>query len=55
VGTETDIDVTETDLDEEVLIDLRHNLEVALVLADRIRDEGAEEGDTVIDRSAADS
>jgi hypothetical protein len=55
VGAETEIDVIETDLDEEVLVDLRHNLEVALELADRIRDEGAEEGDTVLDRSASDS
>ena len=49
----TEIDVAEADLDEEVLLDLRHSLELALALADRIRDEAAEEGDTVIDRSAA--
>jgi hypothetical protein len=48
----TEIDVPEVDLDDEVLVDLRHSLEVALALADRIRDEAAEEGDTVIDRSA---
>jgi hypothetical protein len=61
VGEAIDIDATEIDvgeagldeeeLDEEVLLDLRHNLELALALADRIRDEA--EGDTVIDRSAA--
>jgi hypothetical protein len=53
VGEATEIDVPEVDLDGEVLDDLRHNLETALALADRIRDEAVEEGDTVIDRSAA--
>jgi hypothetical protein len=52
VGEATEIDVPEAELDDEVLVDLRHNLEVALALADRIRDEAVEEGDTVIDRSA---
>lgn len=63
MGEAIDIDATEIDvgeagideeeLDEEVLLDMRHNLELALVLANRIRDVAAEEGDTVIDRSAA--